>query len=165
MPKFCLENDLVGILQSPLSFPSEDDIKSKKWEFCPCGCPLTDPPPIPNNVFMHYFNSTFDHTRNIWLNRFPKKLNGSIRQAQNDLGRRQPDPVHGYSQIRGWGIQIVEGPNKKAMLWLTIIVVIASLFSASLWAVFTKNSQQVFGIVECLLGSHAVLMVAFYNHH
>ena len=54
--------------------------------------------------------------------------------------------------------------RKKTMFWLTVIVVIASLFSGSLWAILIENSQQAFGIVECVLGAHGVLMVALYNY-
>lgn len=148
---------MVGILKSPLSFPAEEDVTSKKWEFCSCPCPLKDPPPIPNNIFMHYLNSPGSHPGDIWLNRFPKKLNSSIHQ-ESALS-------HVGWQACEWGIQISEGPNKKAMLWLTIVAVLTSLVFASLWAFFMKDVQGAFGIAAYMVASESALLYTFINYY
>jgi hypothetical protein len=151
-----LDDGDVGILHSPLSFPGADDIKQKIWEFCPCPCPLSDPPPIPNNVFLHYLNSPRTHPRATWLNRLPKKLGSSIHQNS--------EPFHVGCQVRGWGIHVVEGPNGRAMFWLTLTAIISSSLGAVLYAGLTRDVQSAFSIAGFVLAAFGTIMFAVFNY-
>ncbi|KAL9599472.1 MAG: hypothetical protein Q9219_003811 [cf. Caloplaca sp. 3 TL-2023] len=155
--EFCLEDGDVGILQTPLSLPSETDIlHSRSWEFCPCPCPLKEPPPIPTNVFLHHFNSTRTHPRNTWLNRLPKKLDKSIHH-------RCEGPHIGW-QALGWGIHIIEGPNKKAVLAMNVMLVLVSLVGAVVWSVLKGDVQGGFGIGGFAVASVSVLIWTGMSH-
>lgn len=149
--RFCLEDGDVGILQSPLSLPTEDAVlHSRSWEFCPCPCPLKEPPPIPTNVFLHLFNSTRTHPRSTWLNRLPKKLHHSIYQ-------RNGGPHVGW-QAMGWGVHIIEGPNVKAIFLLQVLLVVISLAGAIVWAVLKGDVQGGFGIAGFVVAATGVLV-------
>ncbi|MCJ1264418.1 hypothetical protein MMC22_004289 [Lobaria immixta] len=157
--EFCFEDGDVGILKSPLSFPLEKDIQSKEWEFCSCPCPLKDPPPMPANVFLHHLNSKRTHPRRTWLDRLPKKLNHSIHQ--------NPDPssTHIGWQAHGWGVQIIEGPNGKAMLWLTVVNVLTSLAAALSWGFVKSDVQGACGIGGFMLAASSAMVFAFYTYY
>lgn len=128
---------------------------AKTWEFCPCPCPLSDPPPIPTNVFLHLLNSKRSHVRDTWLNRLPKKLNSSIHH--------DPALLHSGCQAHGWGIHIIEGANKVAIMWLTLVTVSVSFFFALLWAVFMRDVQGAFGIAAFIVASEAALAFSFFS--
>lgn len=153
--QFCLEDGDVGILDGPLSLPTEDHVKAKTWEFCPC--PLDDPPPIPNQVFLHHLNSKRNHPRATWLDRLPKKLNSSIHQGSS--------PLHLGWQATGWGIYIVEGPNQRAILWFTVAIVVVSLGVALLWAFLKDDVQGAFGIAAYVVTSVSALLFAFFHYY
>ena len=150
--QFCFENGDVGILKTPSSIPSEEHIKNKEWEFCPCPCPLKEPPPIPTNIFLHHLNSTRSHPRSTWLNRLPKKLNHSIHEC--------PNSVHVGWQAHGWGIHIIEGPNGKAILALTVITSALSLVAALVWASLKNDVSGAFGIAAFVVATVKMLVFA-----
>ncbi|KAL8692509.1 MAG: hypothetical protein Q9218_002484 [Villophora microphyllina] len=132
--QFCLNDDNVGILQSPLSLPTEKDVlKSREWEFCPCPCPLKAPPPIPTNVFLHLINSKRTHPRGTWLRRLPKKLNRSIQQSC--------EVPHAGLEALGWGIHIVEGLNWQAVVLLYCVLALVGLAVAVTYSVLKADVQ------------------------
>ncbi|KAL8755981.1 MAG: hypothetical protein Q9184_004644 [Pyrenodesmia sp. 2 TL-2023] len=154
--QFCLEDGHVGILQTPLSLPSDQDIQSRSWEYCSCPCPLKEPPPIPTNVFLHLLNSTRTHPRSTWLNRLPKKLHSSIHQ----LGE---GPHVGW-QAMGWGVHIIEGPNGRAVLALHMLLVGVSLAGAIAWSVWKSDVQGGFGIAGFAVAATSVLVWAWMGY-
>lgn len=155
--QFCLEDGAVGVLKTPSALPSDAEVISKQWEFCACPCPLNDPPPIPNNVFLHLLTSKRHHPRNTWMNRLPKKLNSSIYSSTNSQ--------HPGWQAVGWGVHIVEGPNGKAMMWLTVVTCLISFIFAVLWSVVKGDTQGAFGIGSFLVAFQTALAFAFFNYY
>ncbi|KAL9123279.1 MAG: hypothetical protein Q9187_000151, partial [Circinaria calcarea] len=136
----------VGILDSPCSLPPEDEVTSKRYYYNPC--PLK-PPPIPSHVFLHYLSSSRDHPRSVWLDRLPQKLEGSMMQST------EPLPV-------GWGIYIIEGPNRIAMFWTIVGIVIVSIIVSTTWTVVKGDIQGGFGVGAWMVSVPNVLMVAFF---
>lgn len=128
---------------------------AKTWEYCPYPCPLTDPPPIPTNVFLHLLDSKRSHVRDTWLNRLPKKLNDSIHH--------DPALLHSGSQALGWGVHIIEGPNEVAIMWLTMATICVSFCSAVTWAVVMRDVQGAFGIAAFIVASEAALAFSFFS--
>ena len=116
---------------------------TKRYEYNPC--PLK-PPPMPSHIFLHYLNSSRDYPRSIWSGRLPKKLNESILQSN------EPLPI-------GWGILIIEGSNKRAVLWITVVIVILSIFASITWTVMKQDIQGGFGLGAWMVSLPSVLIM------
>jgi len=75
-----------------------------------------------SRTFFHYFWKHKKHinsTQNVFLNRLPKKLNESMHQ-QLDQNKLQ----------LAWGIHIIERPNKQAICWALVAILIVSFVIA-----------------------------------
>ncbi|KAL9118045.1 MAG: hypothetical protein Q9187_005412 [Circinaria calcarea] len=141
------ERHQVGILDFPLALPPETEVIAKRYEYDPC--PLRPPPPIPSHIFLHYLNSSREHPRSLWLDRLPKKLTESIKQSTDPL------PI-------GWGIHIIEGPNRRAMFWITVLIVLLSIIVSTTWTAVKGDIQGGFGLGAWIVSVPGVLMMAFF---
>ncbi len=60
---------------------------------------------MPPDVFLHYLDHEHDpdlsSTRSIWLPRLPKRLHNGV--------------VHVGEAAYGWGIYVIEGPNREVV--------------------------------------------------
>jgi hypothetical protein len=141
--RFCVEErHRVGIL----ALPPEEEVIGKRYQYQPC--PLRPPPPIPSNVFVHYFNSSVYHPRSVWMDRLPKKLQESIQSSCEPL-------------TIGWGIHIIEGPNHNTIFWMLVLFVCLSLFASCIWTVLKGDIQGGFGIGAWMVSVPSVMMLAF----
>ena len=77
------------------------------------------------------------------------KLKESIMQST------EPLPV-------GWGIHIIEGPNRIAMFWVTIGTVLLSFILSTVWTAVKGDIQGGFGLGAWIISVPNVLMVAFF---
>lgn len=64
--------------------------------------------------------------------------------------------------VRGWGILIIEGPNKVAMTWLTGIVVTLSGVVSVVYAVVKNDVSGGFAIGAYVIAFWVAWMTAFY---
>ena len=120
---------LVGIVSHPPnpSIPPADEVKAGRYLYSPV--PM-DEPPMPTNVFMHYFYSSTPekHWDNLWGERFPQKLKTSILFSNDPL-------------VVGWGIQITDGPNWFLLCLLMLLCLLISGIVAGVYAHFAKDNQ------------------------
>lgn len=123
----------TGIYEKPLSIPPAIEVQEKRYHYYEC--PLKPLPPIDRRTFFHYF---WDHDKHpppgrnlifesLFTSRLPKKLGDSI------FNQREPK-----LQL-GWGVHIIEGPNKPVLAWLVFAEVWA--FSKLMTGVKVGNSD------------------------
>jgi hypothetical protein len=91
------------------------------------------------------------------LNRLPKKLQHSIYQ--------NPNPPQIGWQAHGWAVHIIEGPNGKAMLALTAVVVIVTFGFALIWASVRKDVQGAYGIASYVVACASSMIFGFYVYY
>ncbi|KAF2819951.1 hypothetical protein CC86DRAFT_122886 [Ophiobolus disseminans] len=144
----------VGIYEKPMSLPPVSDVKNGNYHYY--DCPMEPLPPIDHRTFLHYFWNHDRHlgsTSNLFLNRLPKKLNLTMRE-QERLGHLN----------LGWGVHIIEGPNKK-MISLCLFLIVLLSFAVSLsYSVATHAQESGFGIGQWIVATLAVGLSAVYFH-
>jgi len=155
--KFSVEDGhRVGIFQKPEAIPSQEDVKKNKYVYKKC--PLENPPPMDYRTFFHYMRKHETpghakiHCRARWLPRLPKKV------GQRFLHDQSEEPLF------GWGVHIIEGPDKKAIAWATCLILLVSFLISLLYAHFAKTQEQGFGIGAFLVAVLGVAATAVYVH-
>ena len=144
---------MVGILQGPSSIPTD----SKDYDFQPC--PMKDPPPVPENLFLHLLTSEKPHHDDIWLSRLPKKRGTRFLAPQSTSYQDK-------KYVTGWGVHIIEVPNGDAIIWTTGIGVLFSLTIALIYIGVSRGDvQSAFAISAFLVASESALMFAFFHYH
>ncbi|KAM0322560.1 hypothetical protein ACHAQA_009407 [Verticillium albo-atrum] len=150
--QFSLEHrHLVGILDQPMSIPSQKEMGLRGYHYSPC--PLQPTPPVPANIFLHYLLHAHEtaHTKLRWGNRIPHKVDDSILNVPNT------DEL-----IVGWGVHIIEGVHKRNVLLATLLILLVSGIVAVTWAVVRDDVQGGFGIGAWVTSVQAVvLMIVF----
>ena len=144
----------VGIYDKPISLPPESEVKDGNYHYYEC--PLDPLPPIEHRTFFHYFWNHEQHENansNIFLNRLPKKLNISMREQER------------VDQLNlGWGVHIIEGPNKK-MISLCLFMILVLSFTVSLTYSIVKHTEESgFGIGQWIVATLTVGLSAVYFH-
>ncbi|OCL02886.1 hypothetical protein AOQ84DRAFT_348486 [Glonium stellatum] len=137
----------VGILGKPMEMPPEEEVRKKHYEF---SCPF--PPPMDSREFLHHFYIHGDvHPQSIYLERLPKKLEPSLSQLQSQ------------GLTFGWGIHIIEGPNKSALSWACFVILLLSFVVSVVYAVTMKTQEQGFGIGQWMVAVLSVALIALYH--
>ncbi|KAI0151779.1 hypothetical protein GGR57DRAFT_172790 [Xylariaceae sp. FL1272] len=156
----------VGIYAKPSAIPPPEEVKKQAYHYFEC--PLESLPPIPANVFLHYLRCAqredwsikhpAAHQENVFLQRLPKKMGASIWQ--------QPTISTTASQAisYGWGVHIIEGPNKKTMSLLLILGTLFSFLTSVLFVILAHSQEQGFGIGQWILAVLAEVLAALYFH-
>lgn len=143
-----------------MDIPPEIEVEKERYHYYKC--PLETPPPMPSHVFLHYMNcARTDQIQNslgapvihkdaYFLNRLPKKVGCSIfLDSQSD-------------QLFGWGVRILEGPNKVALSWMLVAGILISFITAVVYDVVGKTTEQGFAIGQWMMAVIASVMAALY---
>lgn len=133
-------------MDKPWSIPPSD---VRDYNYAPV--PLKPLPPMPAEVFLHYFqygDSENVHRSSHWLQRLPKKLKARIIDAPE-------------VPVWGWGIYIVEGPNRPVIFWITMVTTFASVLAAILWSSLHEDLQGGTALGNLLIAMPTVVMAAF----
>jgi len=85
------------------------------------------------------------------VNRLPKKLGESL------IGGLGVDELR-----EGWGIHIMEGPNKAALCWALLAVLVASLAISVGYDVGIKAGESGFAIGQWMVAALSVALSALY---
>ena len=142
------ERHRVGILHRPMAVPPKEEVVSKHYEYAPC--PLDALPPIPDNIFLHYFTNPGPHRRPLWLQRLPKKVEVSILGSNDEL-------------VTGWGIHIIEGPNWVAVWLVALCITCTSGVFRTLWAVYRSDVSGAFGVASWISSVLTILMMVCFS--
>ena len=148
----------VGIYDGPMVIPPEAEILAERWHHYQS--PLDPLPPIHRRTFYHFSNSKpHDHVRTgnaafdlMFYDRLPKKLNSSILTAQSTDGNF------------GWGIHIIEGPNKSIIAWLVAAVITISFVVAVMYDIIRDNADSGFAIGQWLVAALSAVLTGLYFH-
>lgn len=131
--------------------PSGDAIASKQYEY---NLQPPVPPPIDSRTFLHYFYKHDTHSQSTsakYVNRLPKKLGDSLTRSL------------GVDDLReGWGIHIIEGPNKVAICWALMLVLVASFGVSIGYDLITGSGDSGFAIGQWMVAALTVALSALY---
>lgn len=108
------------------------------------------PPPMPPEVFVHYLehgDGDLSPNRYTWLPRLPKRLNSKV----TDCGEA----------AEGWGVHVIEGPNREAVFWIVMATISASVLTSVLWATLKGDIQGGTGLGALIMTLPPVIMAAF----
>jgi len=148
----------IGIYDGPLAIPPASEVKAETWHYYQC--PLDPLPPIDRRTFYHFFYSdpgehppTGNRARDLmYHDRLPKKLNTSMLLGQN------------AEDVFGWGLHIIEGPNKPVIAWSATIIVAASFVVALVYDLVQRNGDSGFAIGQWLVAVLSAALTATYFH-
>ncbi|KAH0499692.1 hypothetical protein TgHK011_006867 [Trichoderma gracile] len=85
--------------------------------------------------------------RQTWLPSLPQRLNGKVLQCGE--------------AAEGWGIHVVEGPNRAVIFWIIIVTVSASVLASVLWSSIKGDIQGGMGLGTLVVAVPPVIMTAF----
>lgn len=89
----------------------------------------------------------------MFFNRLPKKLGDSVL--------KQADP--GKLQL-GWGVHIIEGPNKPLLAWLATGILVLSFVVSLTYDLVLKNQESGFSIGQWIVAVLGTTLTALYFH-
>ncbi|KJX96910.1 hypothetical protein TI39_contig594g00001, partial [Zymoseptoria brevis] len=107
----------VGIYEGPDAIPPTIEVQEGRYLYHEC--PLTPLPPMPSQTFFQYYHG---HTQNctsksdVFCNRLPKKLGSSMQTSSSGMDKLE----------YGWGVHIVEGPDKAVLAGLLAALTLLS---------------------------------------
>lgn len=64
----------------------------------------------------------------------------------------------------GWGIHIIEGPNKPLLAALVAGILVLSFLTSVVYDVCTKNADSGFAIGQWMVGMLSAVLAAVYFH-
>ncbi|KAK1751287.1 hypothetical protein QBC47DRAFT_434159 [Echria macrotheca] len=140
-----LRNGYISVCDRPLCVPPET---RTEYDYLPR--PLRPLPPMPPDVFIHYLEhgeGDLSLNRCVWLPRLPKRTGKGVVQ----LGEAAD----------GWGIHIIEGPNREVVFWVVMGTMLASALTGVLWAALMRDVQGGMGIGALMMAMPPAVMAAF----
>ncbi|KAF4631776.1 hypothetical protein G7Y89_g6358 [Cudoniella acicularis] len=113
-------------IQFVLCIPPKD---ADEYEYMPR--PLVPLPPMPSEVFIHFLEhedkDDLSLTKSVWTPRLPRRLHKRMIECE----------VPTY----GWGIHVIEGPNRNAVFWIVIAMTFGSILAGILWSSLRSDIQ------------------------
>jgi hypothetical protein len=140
-----IREGFISICDKPKSIPPID---TNEYEYTPR--PLVPLPPMPSEVFLHYLeheDTDLCLTKSVWTPRLPLRLHKRIIEC--DI------PIY------GWGIYVIEGPNRSVVFWIVITVIFGSILASILWSSLRNDIQGGIGIGTLIIAVPPVIMTAF----
>jgi hypothetical protein len=117
--------------------------KSTEYDFQPR---TLEPPPMPPEVFIHYLEhgeGDLNPNRNEWLGHLPKRVN------KHD------------SACDGYGIHVIEGPNRWNIFLMTMIVLICTVVVGVVYSVKGGDVQGGTGIAALVMACYTSFFTAW----
>ncbi|RKL36594.1 hypothetical protein BFJ72_g8143 [Fusarium proliferatum] len=145
--KFTLWNQkhgYISICDRPDSVPPKTQLE---YDYDPK--PLDFLPPMPAQVFLHYLEhgeEGWNKLRYLWLPKLPV--------------RREKRVIEGHEASYGWGIHIIEGPNRWAITALLLTTVFGSALAALLWSAVHNDIQGGTGLGQLIIALSSAILTA-----
>ncbi|KAF1948353.1 hypothetical protein CC80DRAFT_431768 [Byssothecium circinans] len=139
-----LRHGYVSVCKRPNCIPPND---SHDYEYLPK--PLI-PPPMPPEVFVHYLEhgeGDLNPNRNDWLSRLPKRLDKRIIDCEQ--------------ACVGWGMHVIEGPNREGIFWIIMITMLAVVLTSVLWSTLRSDVQGGVGLGALIVALQMAILAAF----
>ncbi|KAI8650147.1 hypothetical protein NCS56_01466600 [Fusarium sp. Ph1] len=135
----------VSICNRPESIPPHT---MSDYEYVPK--PLEPLPPMPPEIFLHYLDhgeGELNAARHDWLPRLPLRL-----------GKRVID---GDEACYGYGVHIIEGPNRMTIFWMFMTTMAASILACVLWSNVKEDIQGGTSLGALIVALPAAVLAAF----
>jgi hypothetical protein len=150
------EHQRADISFDPPNIPPPDEVTARNYEYAPC--PLTARPSA--STFLHYRECKpclkSREKKKKLFHRLPKKLSQGIL----DIYLRAPT----NEDILGWGVLIIEGPNKFAITLLGTMMLTLSAVVAVIYTSISKDVSSGFTIGSFLTAIWVSWMTSFYYY-
>lgn len=75
--------------------------------------------------------------------------------------RKDRRVIDGVEPAYGWGIHVIEGPNREVIFWIIIASISASLLAGILWGSLAKDIQGGTGLGAFSMALPPALLAAF----
>lgn len=144
----------TDIYQKPEALPPDIEVNEKRYHYYEC--PLTPLPPMPPQTFYQYFRQHAPDCASrstLFSDRLPKKLGASMT-LQNSADKLE----------FGWGIHIIEGPNKPVLAILVALILALSFATSVIYDVCTGNADSGFAIGQWMVAMLSAVLSAVYFH-
>ena len=105
---------------------------------------------MPPEIFIHYLDhreGDLNPARHDWLPRLPMRL-----------GKRVVD---GDEACYGWGIHVIEGPNREVIFWVILAITLVSVLACVLWAELRDDMQGATGLGALIVALPPAVLAAF----
>lgn len=105
---------------------------------------------MPPEIFIHYLehgDGVLSPSRNDWLPRFPKRLDKRVIDCD-------------VASI-GWGLHIIEGPNREGIFWTIMITTFSSVAACVLWSILKGDIQGGTGLGALIISFPTAILTAF----
>lgn len=105
---------------------------------------------MPPEIFIHYLEhgeGDLSPIRNDWLPRLPKRLEKRVVDGD----------VAGF----GWGIHVIEGPNREVIFWIAMFTIAASVLTSCLWSAVRRDVQGGAGLGALIVALPPAILSAF----
>lgn len=145
----------VHILCKDESFPPEDEVLAGRYHYTPCPLKPEGVMPMPSDAFIHYLNycnldAEVLPSQRTWLDRLPKKGQGPLMTTANATSDTE--------LTEAWGVHIIEGVDRAAVLWAMIVVLTLSLVPLlAAYISLTGDVQSATGVASVVIGVWALL--------
>jgi hypothetical protein len=150
------EHQRADISFDPPVIPPPDEVAARNYEYTPC--PLTTRPSP--QTFLHYRDCSFctssREKKKKLFRRLPKKLSRGLLDMYLRTGPEE--------DILGWGVLIVEGPNKGAITMLSAVMLTLSVIVAIVYTSISKDASSGFTIGSFLVTVWVSWITAFYYY-
>lgn len=140
-----LRSGYVSVTERPKAIPPSGSIE---YEYNPD--PLTPMPPMPPEIFIHYLShedGDLAPSRMDWLPRLPKRLDKKV--------------VEGGESCIGFGLHIIEGPNREVIFWVTMLTIFASATVMITWSAAKGDVQGGSAIATLIFALPPAILSAF----
>ena len=141
-----LRHGYISICDKPRCIPPND---ATEYEYSPR--PLEPLPPMPPEILLHYLDHGEKdlslYRRTVWSPRLCKRLDTRI--------------IDSGVPTYGWGIHIIEGPNRQAVFWFVMVTIFSSVLSSILWSTLRNDMQGGTGLGTLIVALPPAIMAAF----
>ncbi|RYP68070.1 hypothetical protein DL769_005598 [Monosporascus sp. CRB-8-3] len=140
-----LRGGYVSVYNRPNAIPPDD---VDNYEYLPK--PLKPLPPMPPEIFIHYLEhgeGDLSPVRNDWLPRLPKRLDKRVIDCDE--------------ACFGWGLHIIEGPNREVIFFIAMATILSSVLVNVLWSTLQKDVQGGAGLGAVIVALPPAILTAF----
>lgn len=145
----------VGIFDGPRCIPPESEVKAGNYHYYQC--PLNPALPMDRRTFYHFLWNHSTHPNSprdnlFWYRRLPKKLKSGM------LANGNAEDAFGY------GVHIVQGPNKPMIAWATVAIVILSFVVSLVYNQLSNARDSGFALGQWMMAVGGTSLAAVYFH-
>ena len=150
------EHQRADISFDPPIIPPPNEVIARNYEYTPC--PLTTRPSA--QTFLHYRDCTSciksREKKKKLFRRLPKKLSRGLLDVYLHA---PPD-----EDVLGWGVLIIEGPNKLVITMLGSVMLTLSVVVSVIYTSISKDASSGFTVGSFLVAIWVSWMTAFYYY-